>query len=169
MSSDDVTMSDLPKPLIKAMRQAVLYAMEGFALELAKAIKDKENPQFCNFYDMEIGVSGEPLISDTCPALKRNEMVVFIRFMEKFITPNETRKPRNLLVAVCLTIQQFPYVQTRIWELYAPRWEHEDMITTDPSSSVFLKTGVFVHVQEAMAELAKKSLEERNSERGMKE
>ena len=164
--SNDVITSVLSQPLIKSLREVILYAMEAFAPILKEELKrrdDEDVTSFFNFHDLEISVSTDPLISDKCAALQNNEMVVFTRFKEKFITDNTMRQPRNLLIPICLstTPNFFPFLVARVWELYAPRWEHEDMITTDPRTIIYLKAGVLKQVQKGIVEASEAAMKKR--------
>jgi len=153
--------SKLGQPLIKSLRETVLNAMESMAPLLSAEIK-RTGTAFCNFYDLEIAVSTEPLITETCPALQDNEMAVFVKFTEKFKEELTGRPVRSILVGLCLAIapNEFPFVVTRIWELYTPTWEGQDKVMTDPLASVYLKAEVLKSVETAIVDAAKRGVKE---------
>jgi hypothetical protein len=142
-----------------------MEAMVPFLQAELKRNNGSEVTSFFNFFDLEIAVS-DPLLSTNCPPLAKTEMVVFIKFKEKMMT-NDTspRTPRSVLIPVCITPcpGSFPFVVARIWELYSPRWEHEDMITTDPATIIYLKTEVLKNMEVTVVETAQKALRERKA------
>ena len=165
--TDGLTTSTLSQPLIKSLRDTVLCAMETMVPFLQAELKRRSGSEvtsFSNFWDLEIAVS-DPLLSTNCPPLATNDMVVFIKFKEKMMLDNIPRTPRNVLIPVCITPCPgvFPFVAARIWELYSPRWEHEDMITTDPATIIYLKAEVLKHLQTVVVEAAQKALQERKA------
>ena len=165
--TDGPTTSTLPQPLVKSFRDIVLCAMERMVPVLQAEIKRKNGSEvtsFFNFFDLEISVS-DPLLSTNCPPLATNDMVVFVKFKEKMMLDNIPRTPRSVLIPICMTptFHTFPFITARIWELYSPRWEHEDMITTDPATIIYLKAEVLKHMQTVAVETAQKALQERKT------
>jgi hypothetical protein len=89
-------------------------------------------------------------------------MALFVKFTEKFKEELTNRPARSILVGLCLAVapMAFPFVVTRIWELYSPTWEGQDKVTTDPLASVYLKTEVLKSVETAIIDAAKKGVAE---------
>jgi len=110
----------LTKEGLRDLRNTVILGIQY----LATTVKEKKagDKYWNGFFDVELGVSTNPLTSSNCENLSRDESAYFIRV--KDVMPNLASEPKSVLFGVVMTKKlDTPPHEVRMWSDIPPKWE----------------------------------------------